>query len=359
MKNDITPLQKTVKTSPTDYWNDSCALNEMEYAIGNGAVGATTNPVIVQTVLSQEAETWRPVIDKLISENPKATEEDIAWELICRIVQERSKLLLPVYERSGGKKGRIAIQVNAKHYRDPEFMADQAVYFQSLAPNIVVKIPATTAGIEAMKLATAEGVSVLATVNFTVPQSIAIAESIEEGLRIRRSKGSDISKQTPICAVMVGRTDDWLKVVAGKEQIITDPGYLEWPGVAVFKRAYSLYREKGYTTRLMAAAYRNHFHWSQFIGGDVILTIPYKWQLKFNNSAVEVVPRMDKPVDPAIVDELEKKFPEFIRAYDPSGLAIEEFDAYGAVARTMRSFTEGYERLLHMIRDILMPNPDA
>jgi transaldolase len=56
--------------------------------------------------------------------------------------------------------------------------------------------------------------------------------------------------------------------------IITDPGYLEWAGVAVMKHAYALYRERGYRTRLLAAAYRNHLHWSQFIGGDVVLTIP-------------------------------------------------------------------------------------
>lgn len=352
------PLHETVKTTITDIWNDSCSWAEMEYAIGNGAVGATTNPIIVQAVLSQETDQWRSTIESLIRENTKDTEEDIAWKIMIHILKERAELLLPVFKESQGKKGRIAIQVNAKYYRDSDYMAEQAIYLHSLAPNIIVKIPATSAGIEAMKKATIAGVSVLATVNFTVAQCLVVADSIEKGLEIRKNEGEDISSQTPLCAIMVGRTDDWLKAVVNRENIITDPGYLEWAGVAVFKRTYKLYKERGYTTRLMSAAYRNHFHWSQFIGGDVVLTIPYKWQRRFNDSDIPVKSRIDDPVDPVIINELEKKLPEFTKAYYPEGLSIEEFNSYGAVARTMRSFTEGYDKLLLMIRDMMMPNPD-
>ncbi|MBI9102726.1 MAG: transaldolase family protein [Spirochaetales bacterium] len=352
------PLYETVESTQTDVWNDSCSLNEMRYAIANGAVGATTNPVIVQAVLSEEAEQWQSTIESLILTNPKATEEDIAWKIMIEVLLERAKLLLPVYKETKGKKGRIAIQVNAKYYRDADYMAEQAVYLHSLAPNITVKIPATTAGIEAMKKATTAGVNVLATVCFTVAQSCAVAESIEEGLTIRKNSGKDISTLYPACAIMVGRTDDWLKVIANRDNIITDPGYLEWAGVAVFKRSYRIFRKKKYTTRLMSAAYRNHFHWSQFIGGDVILTIPYKWQERFNASSIVVKPRMDDPVNPAIIKELEAKFPDFVKAYAENGLSKNEFDSYGALSRTMRSFTEGYDKLLLMIRNIMMPNPD-
>ncbi len=62
-------------------------------------------------------------------------------------------------------------------------------------------------------------------------------------------------------------------------------------------------------------------HWSELIGGDVILTIPYEWQVQFNKSDIEVKPRIDDPVDPAIVDELYRKFAEFRRAYDEDGLS--------------------------------------
>lgn len=352
------PLHKTVMTTTTEIWNDSCSREEMEYAIANGATGATTNPVIIQTVIAQEEDLWKDTIESIILRNRKDTEEDIAWKVMIHILKERAKLLLPVFHESKGKKGRIAIQVNAKYYRDADYMAKQAIYFHSLAPNIIVKIPATSAGIEAMEKATIAGVSVLATVAFTVSQYLAVAEAIEKGLEIRKKEGKDVSTQIQFCAIMVGRTDDWLKIVVNKENIITDPGNLEWAGVAVFKRAYKLYKERKYSTRLMSAAYRNHFHWSEFIGGDVVLTIPYKWQRRFNNSDIPVKSRIDDPVDPDIISELEQKLQEFTKAYYPDGLTIEEFNSYGAVARTIRGFTESYDKLLLMIRNMMMPNPD-
>jgi transaldolase len=61
-----------------------------------------------------------------------------------------------------------------------------------------------------------------------------------------------------VCTIMVGRIDDWLKAVAEKENITTDPGYFEWAGVAVFKKAYQIYQERGYRIRLLSARFRNH-----------------------------------------------------------------------------------------------------
>ena len=73
---------------------------------------------------------------------------------------------------------------------------------------------------------------------------------------------------------------------------------------------------------------------------------------------MEVKNRIDDPVDPEIIAELEKKFPEFRRAYDENGLSPDEFESYGATRRTLRSFVAGYEDLLKMIRDVMIPDPD-
>ena len=59
-----TPLQRTASEFPTDYWNDSCNKAELEYAIENGAVGATSNPVIVGTVMQQEYDFINPRFKK-------------------------------------------------------------------------------------------------------------------------------------------------------------------------------------------------------------------------------------------------------------------------------------------------------
>lgn len=357
--SNMSPMKKSVSICDMEVWNDSCSIEELEYAISHGASGATTNPVIVLNVLKKEMHLWQDRIKELIAEMPNGSEVDISWKLIEEMAVKGADVLKPVFDETKGKKGRISIQTNAQLYRDAEAMAAQAVKFSKLAENMMVKMPATAAGIKAFEEATYQGVNINATVSFTVPQAVAVGEAVERGLKRREAEGKDISFLTPVCTIMVGRLDDWLKVVAAKEGIITTPGTLDWAGVAAFKEAYKIYKEKGFRTRLLSAAYRNHLHWSQLIGDDIVQTIPGGWQKKFNNSDVPVEVTIDKPVDPAILEELHKKFPDFTKAYEAYGLTHEEFVTYGATSRTLRGFLAGYAELLSVVRDFMVPNPDA
>jgi transaldolase len=353
------PLHTMTLTSPTEFWNDSCSVSELTYAIENGATGGTSNPIIVGQVLKKEMDTWKPRIVELIARNPEAPEDVIAWRIMEEITVNAAKLLRPVYDRNKGRNGRLSIQTNAQNYRNAKAMVEQALYFNSLYPNNNIKLPVTRAGVEAIEELSYLGVSVNATVSFTVPQSVAVAEAVERGIARRKKEGKDVSTMSPICTVMVGRLDDWLKVIANKKNIITEPGYLEWAGVAAAKRAYKIFRERGYRTRILNAAFRNHYHWSEFIGGEMSMTIPCDWQKRLNASDVEVKNRIDDPVDPKIIAELEKKFPDFVRACDEKGMKPEEFDAYGSVRRTLLSFLGGYADLLSVIRGIMIPDPDV
>lgn len=348
------PLHETVTTTATDYWNDSCSLEELRYAIEHGAVGATSNPTIVGEVLKKEWALWSGRIVELVAESSEATEDEIAWKLIEEMAVNASRLLLPVFEREHGLKGRLSIQTNPKLFRDAERLVEQGLRFASLAPNMQVKVPATRAGITAIEELTAQGVSVNATVCFTVPQALAVAEAVERGLQ-RRSGSEGMS---PVCTIMVGRLDDWLEIAAAKDGMLLTPGTVSWAGIACVKRAYGIYRQRGCRTRLLAAAYRNHLHWSQLIGGDIVLTIPYKWQKLFNASDIEVVPRFDDPVPADALDELRARVPDFVRAYEPDGMTVDEFDGYGATRRTLRGFIASYQDLVAVVRDVMLPNPD-
>jgi len=347
-------LQEMTQTTPTVLWNDSCAIEELKYSIGHGALGATCNPVIVTTVLKQEWDIWKDRIPQIIRENPSATEDEIAWKLIEEISVKAAALLKPIFDREKGRNGRLSIQTDPRLYRDAERIVRQAVHFSELAPNMIVKIPVTKAGITAIEEATRLGISINATVSFTLPQAVAVAEAVERGLKRREKEGKDISTMGPVSTLMVGRLDDWLKVLTEKENIIPNPDILDWAGVAVMKKAYSIYRERGYRLRLLSAAFRNHRHWSEFIGGDVVISPPCQWQKRYNASDVTVENRMDKPVDPAIIAELEKKYVDFRRAYDENGLKVEEFDGFGATVRTLKQFCQATTDLILIIRDIMI-----
>ena len=352
-------LHEMTQTTPTVLWNDSATLSELTYAISQGAVGATCNPVIVLEALKSEAAVWNPRIKELAAQHTTATEDEVGWLLIEEISATRAKLLEDIFHQQKGRNGRLSIQTDPHLYRDPQRLVEQAIRFSRLAPNMIVKLPVTAAGIPAIEEATYRGVSVNATACFTLPQCMAVAEAVERGLSRREREGKDISTMGPVCTIMVGRLDDWLKVVVEKEAItLGEPGYLEWAGVAVFKKTYTLFRERGYRLRLLSAAFRNHMHWSEFIGGDVVISPPHRWQVRYNASDVKCENRIDTPVDAKIVSDLERHLPDFVRAYEEGGLSVEEFDTYGATMRTLRGFLEATHELANIVRNIMLPNPD-
>lgn len=186
--------QAAVEFPQTDIWMDSCGEEELEYGLKRGIVGATSNPIIVGNVIKNELNIWEKRIKEMVVEMKDASEDDIAWELIYEIGALRSQKLLPVFETNKGKKGRLSLQVNAKYYRNKDKMVEQAVKINSLAPNMQVKIPASAAGVEAMEEATYRGISINATVSFTVAQAVAVAEAVERGLKRREAEGLDNSQ---------------------------------------------------------------------------------------------------------------------------------------------------------------------
>jgi transaldolase len=352
-------MLQTVTGRPTDYWNDSCAVDELDYAVARGATGATSNPSIVLEVLRKERTHWVPRITELASTDPTSTETDITWAVIEEMAVRGAGVLEPVFMRERGRKGRLSLQTNPTNYPNTERMLEQGLRFASLAPNIQVKFPATRAGIRAIEEATAAGVSINATVCFSVPQAIAVAEAVERGLDALAARGTGTAPVAPVCTIMIGRLDDWMRVLVERDEIAVHPDALNWAGIAAFKRAYGLFRERGYRTRLLAAAYRHRLHWTELVGGDIILTIPHAWQVRFNASGITPDSRIDEPVDPATVRELLERIPDFGRAYEPDGLAIEEFDRFGPTVRTLRGFIKSYHDLVGAIRDVVLPDPDA
>jgi transaldolase len=352
------PLHQMTQTTPTCLWNDSASIAELNDSISHGAVGATCNPVIALAALKADMATWKPRIAELIREMPSATEDQIGWKLVEELSVRAAEVLRPAFEKHGGRNGRLSIQTDPRNFRNSEALLEQAVRFSKLAPNMIVKIPATRAGIPAIEEASYRGISINATVSFTLPQCVAVAEAVERGLRRREKEGKSVAGMGPVCTIMVGRLDDWMKAVAEKEGVLVDPGIFEWAGVAVFKKTYRLFKQRGYRTRLLSAAFRNHMHWSQLVGGDVVISPPHAWQVRINASGIPALPRIDEPVDPRMVGELQERFPDFRRAYTEEGIAVDDFDGYGATRRTLRQFIAAVADLDALVRDFVVPNPD-
>ncbi|QOQ39589.1 transaldolase family protein [Trueperella pecoris] len=348
------PLLTANRQFPTVLWNDSSDIDELRQSISFGGVGATCNPVIAYNTISKYPEIWTERIRKIAADNPTWSESQIGWQAVKDMSVEAAKLFEEIFDETNGHDGRLSVQTDPRLHRDAKALADQAEEFHHLAKNIIVKIPATKSGIEAIEMATERGVSVNVTVSFSVPQAVTAAEAIQRGLAKRESAGHDVSQMSPVVTIMVGRLDDWLKSVVKRDKIFIDPSALEWAGVAAVKRAYSIFNERGLRPRLLVAAFRNVLQWSEFQGGDLVVSPPFSWQKIVNDSDYEPVERMSEDVDPHYITELQR-IPDFNRAYDVDGMSVEEFEAFGPTVRTLRQFLAADNDLDMLIRDVLIP----
>ena len=347
------------ENSPTVLWNDSADPKELKDALNWGIVGATCNPVIALTAIKADAPHWVSRIKEYAKSHPAATEDEIGWAMVKELSTNAAKLLEGEFEKYNGRNGRLSIQTDPRNFRNAQALAEQAVEFSQLAKNMIVKIPVTTEAISAFEEATYQGVSLNATVSFSVAQTVAVAEAIERGLKRREAEGLDISQMGPVCTIMVGRVDDWVKVSAEKLGAKVDPEILEWSGVAVFRNAHKIYQERGYRTRLLSAAFRNHMHWSEILGGDCVISPPYAWQVKINEMGIAPnLNSVNEPIEARILDPLLENFPEFRKMYDVDGLKEEEFTHFGATLRTLRGFLQSVNDLESFVRDVTVPNPD-
>lgn len=353
------PFMYMKQNTKTVLWNDSADPKELRDALTWGIVGATCNPVIALSALKADKENWVGRIKDYAKSNPSATEDKIGWAMVEELSINAAKILEPEFEIYNGRNGRLSIQTDPRNFRNAAALTKQAVDFSKLAKNIIVKIPVTSEAISAFEEATYQGVSLNATVSFSVAQTIAVAEAIERGLKRREAEGLDISQMGPVCTIMVGRVDDWVKVSAEKTGVTIDPGVMEWAGVAVFKNAYKIYQERGYRTRLLSAAFRNHMHWSELVGGDVVISPPYPWQVRINKSGLKPnLNSINEPIASRILDPLLENLPEFRKMYDVDGLKVEEFTSLGATLRTLRGFLQSVNDLEAFVRDVTVPNPD-
>lgn len=340
-----TYLDWVIQHTATKWWHDSAEAAELDLGLARGAIGVTTNPFLANLALAKDRKLWASAIDEVLARNlppePKA-------EALMRIAVTRTaEKLLPEFEASQGRSGFVCAQVNPLRAGDRECMQAMAKRFHAWAPNIAVKLPATSAGLDVLEDSIAEGITVTATVSFTVPQVIAIAERHRAGIRRARERGIDPGKCFAV--IMIGRLDDFLREVAHDNQAAVSESDIRVAGLAATKRAYAMYRERGYEAVLLVAALRGDYHLTELTGADLVMSIAPAWQEVFVSQDLPREERIHKPVPPDALERL-RQMPEFVRSYEPDGMAASEFMGFGATQRTLGQFSEVGWKLMESYR---------
>lgn len=317
-----------LKKYPLALWNDSAIACEMRAAVEMGCRGGTSNPPLILKAARAD-ERWADRAVRLrVDHAPGKAASILADEI--RIAAARE--LMPVFEATNGREGRLCVQVDPRDHEDPDAMVAQALELNRLAPNLYIKMPLTAAGLEAMRRALDLGVWVTATISFTVSQVLTVTKLYADFIE------SDSRKDHPgLCAVlMVGRLDDYLRVLNEQRGINIPESVVTQAGVAVAKRTHLELRQRNLPGFLLLAAPRGLYHITEFLEMNAGMTAgPAVRRLAYDSPDL-VVPG-NAPTDEAL-EALASAFPEFHLAYEPDALAPEQFLSYGATQRTLNEF---------------------
>lgn len=335
-------LQWLVEETPTSWWHDSGDPTELQAALVHGASGVTTNPVLGAQALASHPQDWADLLSVGATDT---SSEDRAEYLMGGVARRAAATLANAYQQTSGREGYACAQVDPGRAADVDAMLQMAERFHACAPNIAVKLPATAAGLDVLEECAARGITVTATVSFTVPQVLQIAERYQNGLA-----RLDAGQQPGRCfaVIMIGRIDDYLADVAKDRKVDVSDADIRQAGLAITKRAYGIYQEREYQAVLLVAALRGTYHLTELAGGNLVMSVHPKYQQVFFDSPLPREQRIDSPIDSQAIERL-KQIPEFIRAYEPDGMQPEEFFTYGVTQRTLSQFQEvGWLRLKQM-----------
>jgi transaldolase len=340
-----TYLNWLIKNTNTSWWHDSADPVELQRALDRGAVGVTTNPFLSSVALAKNRALWTKEVGSVLARNFDA--EMKAEELLHGIVTRAAAMYQHHFERSGGKRGYVCAQVNPSRAGEREAMLAMARRFHAWAPNIAVKLPAVSAGLDVLEDCIAQGISAVATISFTVPQVITIAERCRAGRRRAESKG--IRPGECFSVIMIGRLDDYLREVALDNKMPVSESDIRQAGLAVTKRAYKIYQERNYEAVLMIAALRGSYHLTELAGAELVMSIaptPQEWFVAEDHPREKWI---EKEIAPDVVERL-STMPEFAKAYEPDGMAPEDFISYGASQRTLSQYLEAGWKLMEYAR---------
>lgn len=209
-------------------------------------VGVTTNPSIFQAALSKGT-----AYDAQVAElAERGADVDATIRTVTTDdVREACDVLRPQWESSDGVDGRVSIEVDPRLAHDTDKTILQAIELWKIVdrPNLLIKIPATQAGLPAITAVLAEGISVNVTLIFSVERHRAVMDAYLAGLEAAREAGHDISKIHSVASFFVSRVDteidQRLEAIASGSGNQEALGLRGQAGVANARLAYAAYEE--------------------------------------------------------------------------------------------------------------------
>ncbi len=323
--------------------------------------GVTTNPPLSLNVIKTREPYVVQIVDNLIEKNPCLEKETLFWLTYKEIVRRGAEMFLGVFQRSQYRYGYLSGQVDPRNLTNKEKMISQALELASLSPNVMIKVPGSREGYEVIKFLTSKGISTNNTLTFVLPQLMACANAVKEGLTIARKNGVDLSRWRSVITHMSARYGDLgdLKKEAESLGVDLSEADVRWAELAIFKKAYRLVKEGNYPSKMLICSMRispvmngekHCWHLEKLAGGDIVFTCPPS----FIEGVFEFLERtefraqIDEEVPHAVLNRL-LRIPYFENAYHEDGLKPDEFNTHPALIATATEFSRATEAMADFV----------
>ncbi len=174
----------------------------------DGVVGITTNPSIFEKAISGSAIYDEAIARLLDKADPEAIYEALALEDVAAAAD----ILRPVYDRTGGLDGYVSLEVSPfiAHDTEATVKAARRLFGALGRPNVLIKIPATPAGIPAIEESIASGVNVNITLIFALDNYAQVAEAYIKGLERRVAAGQPVDRIASVASFFLSRIDTYV-----------------------------------------------------------------------------------------------------------------------------------------------------
>ncbi|MDD4200031.1 MAG: transaldolase family protein [Eubacteriales bacterium] len=331
MQNYLTWLSRETETK---WWNDSAIPVEIDTAISMGALGVTTNPVLIFKSLQECPDYWRPIITDF---DDDIEISDRAEELLRIVTTHVALKIHDIYLRTEGQHGYAFGQLNPILACDRQAMLKQGLRVASWAENIAVKIPTTRASIYVIEELSARGIALCTSLNFSVSQAIAAAEAYQRG--VQRARENGISVKPCFVVQQGGRLEDYIRDVSFDLELGIPENIISKAGNILTKKTYSIFRKRGYEAIIAPAGLRGIHHLSELAGGKFVFSLQPRIQRMVLEAKLPLIERIDEPVNEETISEL-CKIREFRKAYYEEELPDTEFMAFGVMQKTLSQFME-------------------
>src|SRR4030066_2213692 len=206
--------------------------------------GRTTNPPLSLGVIKAHESLVVQMVDRLIEENPCVDKEVLFWLTYKEIVRRGAEMYLGVFKQSQYRYGYLSGQVDPRSLMDKEKMISQALELASLSPNVMIKVPGSKEGYEVIKILTSKGISTNNTLTFVLPQLMACAKAVKEGVEIAKREGVDLTRWRSVITHMTARYGDLGDLKKEADQLGIELTDVDVRGaeLAILKKAYRLVR---------------------------------------------------------------------------------------------------------------------